>query len=125
MKVLVAQSCGLFASPRAIAHQAPLSMEFSRQEYWSGWAAFPLSGDLLDPGIEPRSPALQADSLPSELMLTLNLHHQTQPRFWPILAPLLAPLMSWALLRPALLTTGVSVSSLNTACSVVGGQSLE
>ena len=40
-------------------------MEFSRQEYWNGWP-FPTPGDLSDPGIEPRSPALQADSLPSE-----------------------------------------------------------
>ena len=45
--------------------QAPLSMELSRQEYWSGML-FPSPGDLLDPVIEPRSPALQADSLPSE-----------------------------------------------------------
>ena len=43
-----------------------LSMEFSRQEYWSGWP-FPSPGDLPDTGIEPASPALQADSLPSEL----------------------------------------------------------
>ena len=42
-----------------------LSMEFSRQEYWSG-LPFPSPGDLPDPGIEPRSPTLQADSLPSE-----------------------------------------------------------
>ena len=48
-----------------VVHQAPLSMEFSRQEYWSG-EPFPSPGDLPDPGIEPRSPALQADSLPSE-----------------------------------------------------------
>ena len=40
-------------------------MEFSRQEYWSGWP-FPPPGDLPNPGIKPRSPALQADSLPSE-----------------------------------------------------------
>ena len=40
-------------------------MEFSRQEYWSG-LPFPSPGDLPDPGIKPRSPALQADSLPSE-----------------------------------------------------------
>ena len=46
--------------------QAPLSMEFSRQEYWSR-LLFPFSGDLPDPGIKPRSPALQADSLPTEL----------------------------------------------------------
>ena len=46
-------------------HQAPLSMGFSRQEYWSG-LPFPSPGDLPNPGIEPRFPALQADSLPSE-----------------------------------------------------------
>ena len=48
-----------------VAHQAPLSMGFSRQEYWSG-LPFPSPGDLADPGIEPGSPALQADSLLSE-----------------------------------------------------------
>ena len=50
---------------RTVAHQAPLSMEFSRQKYWSG-EPFPSPGDLPDPGIEPGSPALQEDSLPSE-----------------------------------------------------------
>ena len=44
------------------SHQAPLSMEFSRQEWWSG-SSFPSAGDLPDSGIEPRSPALHADSL--------------------------------------------------------------
>jgi len=44
-----------------VAHQAPLSMEFSRQKYWSG-LPFPSPGDLPDPEIKPRSPALQADS---------------------------------------------------------------
>ena len=48
-----------------VARQASLSMEFSRQKYRSG-LPFPSPGDLPDPGIEPRSPALQADSLPSE-----------------------------------------------------------
>ena len=47
-------------APWTVAHQAPLSMEFSRQEYWSG-LPFPFPGDLPDPGIEPGSPALQAD----------------------------------------------------------------
>ena len=51
--------------PWTIAHQAPLSMEFPRQEYWSG-LPFLSPGDLLDPEIKPGSPALQADSLPSE-----------------------------------------------------------
>ena len=48
-----------------IAHQIPLSMGFSRQKYWSG-LPFPSPGDLLDPRIKPRSPTMQADSLPSE-----------------------------------------------------------
>ena len=48
-----------------MAHQAPLSTEFSRQEYWNRFP-LPSPGDLPDPGIEPRSPALQADALLSE-----------------------------------------------------------
>ena len=55
----------LFAVPRTVNCQASLSMEFSRQEYWSGWP-FLSPGDLPNPGIEPGSPTLQADSLPSE-----------------------------------------------------------
>ena len=55
----------LFVMPRTVAHQAPLSLEFSRQEYWSE-LPFPSPGDLPDPGIEPRSPALEADALTSE-----------------------------------------------------------
>ena len=55
----------LFATLWTVAHQAPLYMGFSRQEYWSG-LPFPYPGDLPDPGIEPRSPALQADALTSE-----------------------------------------------------------
>ena len=56
----------LFETPWTVAPQAPLSMGFSRQEYWSG-LPFPSPGDLPDPGIEPRSPTLQADALLSEL----------------------------------------------------------
>ena len=55
----------LFSTPWTVAHQVPPSMEFSRQEYWSG-LTFPSSGDLPDAGIEPGSPALQADALLSE-----------------------------------------------------------
>ena len=55
----------LFATPWTVAHQAPPSMGFSRQEYWSG-LSFPSPGDLPDTGIEPRSPALEADTLTSE-----------------------------------------------------------
>ena len=54
-----------FVIPWTVARQASLSMGFPRQEYWSG-LPFPSPGDLPDPGIEPGSPALQADSLLSE-----------------------------------------------------------
>ena len=57
--------CLTLVTPWTIALQAPLSIGFSRQEYWSG-LPFPSLGDLPDPGIKPGSPALQADSLPSE-----------------------------------------------------------
>ena len=62
-----------FGTPWTVAHQAPLSIEFSKQEYRSG-LPFPIPGDLPDPGIKPKSPvslALQADSLP--------LHHLGSP----------------------------------------------
>ena len=55
----------LFLTTWTVAHQAPLTMAFSRQECWSG-LPFPSLGHLPDPGIEPGSPVLQADSLPSE-----------------------------------------------------------
>ena len=55
----------LFATPWTVAHQALPSMGLSRQGYWSG-LPFPSPGDLPDPGIEPRSPAVQADTLPPE-----------------------------------------------------------
>ena len=63
----VTQSCPTLATPWTTAHQAPLSMRFSRQEYWSG-LPFPSPGDLPNPGIEPGSPTLQADALTSELL---------------------------------------------------------
>ena len=62
---LVAKSCPTLVTSWTVACQAPLSMGFSRQEYWSG-VPFPSPGDLPDPGIELWPPALQADSLPSE-----------------------------------------------------------
>ena len=78
----------LFATPWTVTHQAPLSMGFSRQEFWSGLPCLS-PGDLSNPGIEPRSPALQVDSLPAEPTqkphslshsatggLDFNLHHQ-------------------------------------------------
>ena len=65
MKVQVAQLSPTLGNPWAVAHQASLFMEFSRQEYWSGWP-FPFLGDLPNPGISLRSPTLQEDSLPCE-----------------------------------------------------------
>ena len=61
----VTQWFQLFATPWTVAYQAPPSKEFSRQVYWSG-LPFPSPGDLANPGIEPGSPTLQADALPSE-----------------------------------------------------------
>ena len=63
---LVTKLCPTRATPLTVACQVPLSMRFSRQEYWNG-VPFPSPGDLPDPGIKPRSPALQADSFPTEL----------------------------------------------------------
>ena len=63
---LVAKLCLTLATPWTVARQAPLSMGFSRQEYWSG-LPFPSPGDLPGPGIAPRSPTLQADCFPTKL----------------------------------------------------------
>ena len=65
LKVKSLSRVPLFVTPWTVAYQAPLSMGFSRQEYWSG-LPFPFPGDLSDPGIEPSFPTLQADALPSE-----------------------------------------------------------
>ena len=68
MCVLVPQSCPAcdptLRTPWTVAHQAPLSMGFSRQEYWSRYP-FPSPGDPPETGIKSGSPALQADALPS------------------------------------------------------------
>ena len=65
VKVKLLSHVQLFATSWTVALQAPPSMGFSRQEYWSG-LPFPSPRDLPDPGIEPRSPALEADALTSE-----------------------------------------------------------
>ena len=65
VKVKSLSSVRPFVTPWTVAYQTPQSMEFSRQEYWSG-LPFPSPGDLPDPGIKPVSPALQADALLSE-----------------------------------------------------------
>ena len=61
VKVKLLSRVRLFATPWTVAYQASLSMGFSRQKYWSG-LPFPSPGDLPNPGIEPRSPALEADA---------------------------------------------------------------
>ena len=66
MSMFVAQLCLTLCSPVNHSPQAPLFMGFSRQECWSG-LLFPSPGDLPNPGLEPGSPTLQADSLLSEL----------------------------------------------------------
>ena len=77
----------LFAIPWSVTYQAPPSMEFSRQEYWSG-LPFPSPGELPDLWIEPRSPALQADALLSELpgkplpYLTIHTHWNSVIHFY-------------------------------------------
>ena len=65
VKVKLLSPVRLFATPWPADFQAPLSMGFSRQDYWSG-LPFPSPGDLPDSGIEPGSPALQVDALPSK-----------------------------------------------------------
>ena len=65
MKVKSLSRVRLFSTSWTVAYQAPPPMEFSRQEYWSR-LPFPSPGDFPDPGIELRSPALHADTLPSE-----------------------------------------------------------
>ena len=62
----------LFVTLWTVTYQAPPSMEFSRQEYLSG-LPFPSPGDLPEPGIEPGSPALQAEALPSEPSICIVL----------------------------------------------------
>ena len=65
LKVKSLSRVQLFVTPWTVAYQAPPSMEFSRQEYWSG-VPFPSPEDLPNPGIKPGSPTLQADALLSE-----------------------------------------------------------
>ena len=74
MYVRVLSCAQLCANPWTIAHQAPLSMGFSRQEYWSG-LPFPSPGNLPEPGIKPRSPSLL------HWQILLPLHHLRSPKW--------------------------------------------
>ena len=64
-RIMLVSHAQLFATLWTVALQAPLTMGFARQEYWSE-LPFPSAGDLPNPGIKPGFPALQADSLPAE-----------------------------------------------------------
>ena len=71
---IVTKSCPTLTILWTVAHGVPLSIRFPRQKYWSG-LPFPCPGDHPNPGIEPRSPALHADALPSEPSYNWNLMH--------------------------------------------------
>ena len=88
-----------FATPWIVAHQAPLSIVFPRQEYWGG-LPFPYPEDLPDPGIEPTSTAWQVDTLP--------LGHQGSPMeyYLPMKCELLKHTALWMKLQNILLTKG-------------------
>ena len=74
----------LFATPRTVAYQALQSMGFSRQEYWSR-LPFPSPRDLPSPGPDPGSPALEADTLPTEPPGKNGRKTQQQPAHWALL----------------------------------------
>ena len=108
---------GLFAILWTVAHQAPPSMGFCRQEYWSG-VPFPSPGDLPNPGTEPRSPALQADALTSEppgkplLLLKPSLI---------IVVQLLGHVRLLGLQHARLLCTSLSLGVCGNSCPFEGG----
>ena len=85
---LVAKLCPTLITPWTVARQAPLSMGLSRQEFGSQ-LPFPSPGDLPDPGIEPGSPALQADSLPKGEFNTMK--HAFYKRFFVSHEDLISP----------------------------------
>ena len=84
VKVKLLSLVWLFATPWTVAHQVPRSMGFSRQEYWSG-LPFPFPRDLPNPGIEPGSPSLQTDALPSEPHTQKNQFRTLSRRLWELL----------------------------------------
>ena len=86
----------LFVTLWTVAHQVPLSMGFFRKEYWSG-LTFPSPGNLPDPGIEPRSPALQTDTLLSEPPGKLD--YVDHNKLWKILKEMRIPDHLTCLLR--------------------------
>ena len=82
VKVKVLSRVRIFATPWTLAYQAPPSMGFPRQEYWSG-LPFPSPGDLPDPGIEPGSPALQTDAFTFWATREAQLYEKVWLKVWP------------------------------------------
>ena len=133
VEVFVAQS--LFATPWTVARQAPLFMAFPRQEYWSG-QPFPPPGDLSHPGIKPVSPALHADSLPSNPpgkpspIVSITIYLLMSLRFLPLVQNssglqtyillLLLPCVSHRFLsRPVFMTSPRAGASYFRYCAVI------
>ena len=109
----------LFATPWTVAYQAPPSMEFSRQEYWSG-LPFPSPGDLSDPGIECGSPALQADTLPSEPPKRAPKTKSTLPYSLSSLLlahRLLIHMLQYSCGIGLIITNGTKISNMQETCS--------
>ena len=114
----------LFATLRTVARQAPLSMEFYRQEYWSG-LPFPSPGDLPNPGTESRFSTLQADSLSSEppgepgmLFIALDLASVTShSHSWVLFLLWLHPFILSGVISP-LISSSIFAQVEETACLV-------
>ena len=104
----------LFATLQTVACQAPPSMGFSRQEYWSG-LPFLSPGEFPDPGIKPRSPAMQADSLPPELNVTSRFN-----KVWRLIQALLFLIFHYQILI-FFETSNLSQSPAELSASFLGG----
>ena len=102
----------LLSTQWTAACQAPLSMELSKQEYWSGWP-FPSPGDLPNPEIEPQSSTLQADSLPSDLLYT---HTHTIEYYSAIKKNEILPFATTCVDLEGIMLNKISQIKTNTVC---------
>ena len=108
-------------NPWMVTCLVPLSMRFPRQEYWSG-LPFPFPGDLPDPGIEPRTPALQADALTSE---PRGNHAITPAYHQPPKSDIIIPILQTKKLRVRVSVTCSEAQNLkaNSVCFLTGSSS--
>ena len=112
MKVKLLSRVRLFVTPWTVAHQVPLFLGFSWQEYWNG-LPFPPTGDIPDPGIKPASPTLQADSSLAQPLESPRAHLRILQKI-SVLGPhsrIFGP--KWALDRGALNSSGVGALMFN------------